>query len=1047
MNWRICSLILLLLQGIIVFGQDYRIENITSEYIRIEKGLSQNTVNTILQDEEGYLWVGTWSGLNRFDGYTFKTFSPNHLDPTRGLVQANIIGLAEDRTGNIWAASPRGLTRINKLDFTITQFTTETHRQAGLVCDSINTLFSDRQGHLWIGTTCGAFLLNTDSLVFTHYEFNPRNNETISSNNVTAFAQDSTGSIWLGTTNGLNKINMSTGQIIRFYAGPGEEDLKSSVINCLTADPSNNIWIGTPAGLCKYRSLSKSFRYFPIQENGQGSSATTKNFISCLYFDNKGSLWVGTRENGLQQFDQTTRKFINMQTKIPESDYFSFNSFWTIIQDRNGLYWLGTSHKGLVKLVPDPHAFYEIIPSYSVYGVIEPSPGIYWFGTQEGVLMYNRQTRARSMLQYSAINPSSISGNLVTGLVNDPPYVWIGTRSGLNRYNIETRSNRIFSPSEDGNSVAGELFWHVTKDSKGNYWFSSDRGVSKWDPKTDKITNYQHNPDNPNSLSNNYCLHSIEAEPGIMLISTQNGLNEFNTLTNSWKTYYTDPKNITSIGSDYVFGVFRDREGELWVYTNGGGFSQFDRQSGTFERYTTLDGLTDNIVYGMNQDREGIFWIITNNGLSRFDPKDGQFSNFDVQDGLFSNEFNINSIIETTSGEILLGGVNGVNAFLPQSTLRTSKTPVARITQFICHGDTASYDIPITDTIRLKSLDNTFSISFSLLDYQNPFKNQFKYYLDNFDRDRTTLPPGFYQVDYRRVPPGHYTFHVSGANNLGASGEEAVLNIIIIPAWYQTFLFKFLVVFISLALVGSFILLRLNSLHNRHEIEKQLLTTQAELIRSQKFALRSQMNPHFIFNSLNSIQNFVLKNDVDSANYYLSNFSILMRKVLEYSQYNFITLAEELEMIQLYLKMEKMRFSRKFDIEIKISQDIDQHLVRIPPMLLQPYLENAILHGLQLIKHKGLLQVLVEDHEDFMTILIIDNGIGREKARAIRERTGHKSKGLANIEKRIQLYNKISEKHLSVNIVDLFDENGEPAGTRVEIKVPYEMEEQSKEIL
>jgi ligand-binding sensor domain-containing protein len=1036
-----------LLQGTFLFGQDYRIENITSEYIRIEKGLSQNTVNTILQDQEGFLWVGTWSGLNRFDGYTFKTFTPNHLNPTKGLVQANIIGLAEDKRGNIWAASPKGLARISKHDFSITQFTTETHLQAGLVCDSINTLFSDSKGSIWIGTTCGAFVLDPDSLNFTHYEFNPRNNETISSNNITAFAEDTAGSIWIGTTNGLNKLNQASGRIIRYYAGTGTDDLASSVINCLIADPASNIWIGTPIGLCNYRSLSKSFRFFPIEKDPSGSSVTTKNFISCLYLDNKGSLWVGTRENGLQQFDKSSKKFINLQSKIPESDYFSFNSFWTIIQDRNGLYWLGTSHKGLVKLVPDPHAFYSIVPSYSVYGVIEPAPGNYWFGTQEGVLMYNRQTRAMKLLQYSDKNPASISSNLITGLFNDPPYVWITTRSGLNRYHVQQKTNRIFRPSGDPNSVAGDLFWHVSKDSKGDYWFSTNRGVSKWDPKTDRITNFQHNPDNPNSLSNNYCLHIIEAEPGIMLISTQHGLNEYNTLTNEWKVYMSDPKNITSIGSDYVFGVFRDHQGELWVYTNGGGLCQFDRQSGTFERYTNLDGLTDNIVYGMSQDREGIFWIITNNGLSRFDPKDGQFNNFDVQDGLFSNEFNINSILETTSGEILLGGVNGVNAFLPQTTIRTSKTPVARITQFICHGDTASFDLPIADTIRIKSLDNTFSISFSLLDYLNPFKNQFKYYLDNFDRDRTTLPPGFYQVDYRRVPPGHYTFHVSGTNSLGITSEETTLSIIIIPAWYQTFLFKFLVVFMALAIVGSFILLRLNSLRNRHEIEKQLLTTQAELIRSQKFALRSQMNPHFIFNSLNSIQNFVLKNDVDSANYYLSNFSILMRKVLEYSQYNFITLAEELEMIQLYLKMEKMRFSRKFEVEIKVSTDIDQHMVRIPPMLLQPYLENAILHGLQLIKHKGLLQVLVEDHEDFMSILIIDNGIGREKARSIRERTGHKSKGLANIEKRIQLYNKISEKHLAVNIIDLFDNNGEPAGTRVEIRVPYDMEEQSKEIL
>lgn len=230
-------------------------------------------------------------------------------------------------------------------------------------------------------------------------------------------------------------------------------------------------------------------------------------------------------------------------------------------------------------------------------------------------------------------------------------------------------------------------------------------------------------------------------------------------------------------------------------------------------------------------------------------------------------------------------------------------------------------------------------------------------------------------------------------------------------------------------------------------MEKRLLTTRNELIRSQKFALRSQMNPHFIFNSLNSIQNFVLKNDVDSANYYLSNFSTLMRKVLEYSQYNYITLNEELDMIRLYLKMEHMRFSKKFELEIKVDPKIDQHLVRIPPMLLQPYLENAILHGLQLIKHKGLLEVLVSDMGYYMVIKIIDNGIGREKAKAIRERSGHKSRGLANIEKRIQLYNSLSDKPLSVNIFDITNDQGEPAGTRVEITVPYDMEDHPQEIL
>jgi LytS/YehU family sensor histidine kinase len=353
----------------------------------------------------------------------------------------------------------------------------------------------------------------------------------------------------------------------------------------------------------------------------------------------------------------------------------------------------------------------------------------------------------------------------------------------------------------------------------------------------------------------------------------------------------------------------------------------------------------------------------------------------------------------------------------------------------------------VTDTIRIPSSDNTFSISFSVMDFLNPFKNQYTYFLENSDKRKTQLPVGVHQVDYRNVVPGHYTLRITGTNSLGVRSPELVTTIIVVPAWYQTKLFIYVSILTALLIVGTIIFLRINSLRVKHEMEKRLLNTRNELIRSQKFALRSQMNPHFIFNSLNSIQNFVLKNDVDSANYYLSNFSSLMRKVLEYSQYNYITLFEEMEMIRLYLKMEHMRFSKKFEIEINTDSTIDQHMVRIPPMLLQPYLENAILHGLQLIKHKGLLEVKITDHEDFMVINIIDNGIGREKAKSIRERSGHKSRGLANIEKRIQLYNSISNKPLSVNIYDLLNDQGEPGGTRVEITVPYETEDHSEEIL
>jgi ligand-binding sensor domain-containing protein len=1042
-----CICTLLVMQIHILFAQDYRIENITSEYIRIDKGLSQNTVNSILQDKEGYIWAGTWSGLNRFDGYSFKTFHINMVDPALGLTHATISGLAEDPLGYIWAGCTKGLNRISKKDFSITQFTVEKNAIDGMASDSINVLFTDKKGLIWIGTNQGILVLDPGTLKFSHIEHNPRDFATISSNRITSFAEDSLGSMWIGTDIGLNKLNPQTGQVIRYYGDGLKGNLATSSITALNIDHQGNVWIGTPAGLQCYKPLTRSFYFYPIDNSTPASDPSSKNFISCIYTDNINKIWIGTRESGLLVFDPVRKEFVNMQQKIPESDYFSYTSFWSIIQDRNGIYWLGTSHKGLVKLVPDPHAFYEITKNFTTFGIIEQKPGIFWFGTQDGVMVWNRNTNSTSFIKHDANNPGSISGNQVTDLLNDPPYVWISTRTGLNRYRPDNHTNKIFFTDNSGNSIAGNTIWHISKDSEGKYWFATNTGLSKFDNATGIFTNFYHDPNNTNSLTNNSCLDVLEISPGIFLISTQYGLNEFNETTGKWKNYLPIPGNVTTIGTTYILGSFKDSQGVIWIYTNGGGFSIFDPQSGTFDRYTVADGLSDNIVYGIYEDKDGIFWLPTNQGLSRFDHRNDEFTNFDVQDGLLSNEFNKNSIYATENGEVFLGGVNGVIAFFPQKTRKTSITPIARITGITVHGAQKRYDIPVSDTIRISSTDNTFSITFSVMDYLNPFKNQFTYFLENSDKNRTQLPPGLHQVDYRNVVPGHYTFRITGANSLGIRSNEVVTTIIVVPSWYQTKAFVILTSFAVLLIIGSIIFLRLNSLRHKHEMEKRLLTIQNELIRSQKFALRSQMNPHFIFNSLNSIQNFILKNDVDSANYYLSNFSILMRKVLEYSQYNYITLYEELEMIQLYLKMEHMRFSKKFEPEIKVDPRIDQHLVRIPPMLLQPYLENAILHGLQLIKHKGKLEVLISDHEDHMVIKILDNGIGRERAKAIRERSGHKSRGLANIEKRIQLYNSISNKPLSVNIIDIVNDEGEPSGTCVNLIVPYDIEDHPQEFL
>ncbi|MFO7615987.1 MAG: two-component regulator propeller domain-containing protein, partial [Bacteroidales bacterium] len=928
-----------------------------------------------------------------------------------------------------------------------TQFTASGTGPNTIPSDSINTLYSDRLGFIWIGTNGGLIKLNPKTLQFRYLEHNPRDFTTLSSNQVTAICEDAKGRIWIGTQNGLNLLNEGHASVMRLPDDRLPTSLPGSPVTCLASDSAGNIWIGTPYGLMRSKGPESPFERVPFTTASGVNRQPQEDFITTIFVDEKNQVWAGTRETGIYLYDPATGRFVDLQAKIPDAGLFKAISILTMTQDRCGLYWVGTSHKGLVKLIPDPHAFYQIISGYSTFGIIEPYPDEIWCGTRNGVLVWNRNLKSTQLSKADNSNPNGLTSNLINGLYDDGQYIWVMTEEGLNRIRKDNRRNRKFRSDGTENSIAGNIVWHVMKDSRGDYWFSTTTGLSRWNPESNRLTNYFRNPGNKNSLSNNTCYQVFEHLPGRYLISTQYGLNEFNPDENTWKVYLPSPEDPATISTEYVFGVYRDNQDRLWVYTNGGGFNRFDPENGTFQRFTTTEGLSDNTVYGMHQDQDGIFWLPTNNGLSRYDPVNERFSSFNVQEGLLSNEFNLNSLYATGTGEIFLGGINGVNAFQPQTTLRSTREPVLRLTEFTVHDEAGSFEIHFTDTIRLTHRQNTFSVSFSVLDFLNPFKNQYSCFLENFDKDITRLPPGIRQVDYRNVPPGHYLLRIKGANSRGVASEDLLIPLIIVPAWHQTAWFRILLALTIIAVVGLLIYSRLRIVRNRHEIEKRLLTTQTELVNSQKFALRSQMNPHFIFNSLNSIQNFVLKNDVDSANYYLSNFSTLMRKVLDYSQHNLILLAEEIELIHLYLQMEHMRFSKKFDIEIKVDPAIDQFLVKIPPMLLQPYLENAVLHGLPLIKHKGLLQVLIDHHDDHMLIRIIDNGIGRERARAIRAKTGHKSKGLANIEKRIKLYNKINDNQLEVKIIDLHNPEGQPAGTCVEIIVPYDIEEPSTEII
>ncbi|MBW6460647.1 MAG: histidine kinase, partial [Bacteroidales bacterium] len=393
------------------------------------------------------------------------------------------------------------------------------------------------------------------------------------------------------------------------------------------------------------------------------------------------------------------------------------------------------------------------------------------------------------------------------------------------------------------------------------------------------------------------------------------------------------------------------------------------------------------------------------------------------------------------NGELYFGGMNGFNVFHPGEIVQNRIPPRMALTSFSVLNEVIDNDLEGGEVFRLKHTENIFSIAFSALDYTNPMKNVYRYRLENYDETWVYTDSRRRVADYRKVNPGTYRFTVTGSNNDGMWNLDGIsLTIIIHPPWWQTWIFRLTVLILAIALLWSIIFYRIKAIKRKHEVEKKMLGIEKQVFELEQKALQLQMNPHFIFNSLNAIQNFVLSNNTDKAVNYLAKFSHLMRMILANSTASLITLKDELQALTYYMDLEKLRFDDKFDYEIQIDVSIDPGFILIPPMLLQPYIENAIIHGFVNSPNRGRLEIFLKTNtRGSLHCTILDNGIGREKAIEIRVQSGIKRqpRGMIITQERIEILNKQNRTGYAVKVTDLKDEDGKASGTRVDLTIQY----------
>lgn len=685
--------------------------NFRFHYYTADEGLSQNYIDCILKDSRDYMWFGTRNGLNRFDAYNFTVFKKdpaNENTISNNFVQA----LCEDKYGNIWVGTNEGLNVYHFEEDRFISYASDSIDNLPIHHVSVNTIISDHNGDLWIGTDNGILkiTLNSDgNKILSSKYFNAAQvTGSLSGNLVNCIYQDRHERIWVGTDLGLNLYDWDTGSFITFRNNPANPaTLSSDEVETIFQDRYDNLWVGTIYGLNRFDTENELFeRYFHFP--GQTSSVT-HNVISCITEDLNGNVLIGTL-GGLSIYSVAENNFYNYTYDINSPHGINNDFINSILSDDEGNVWIGTERGGINRYNTFQNEFdyYVHIPGNdnslshnSVNSILEDEKNL-WIGTAGGGLnKLDKLTGAYKHFLYVPDDPNSLSSDFVTSLLRDcNGDLWIGTwGSGLNQLKTQNeglgRFEQYVSQPDNRNSLPNNYVSSITEDRQGNLWIGTKGGLVMHQPGTDNFENvYTDNSGVQISLVG--CLKFDH--DGNLWIGTEEGLYKLTskdpapvspgncTITRYLKT----PGNKGTISGNYVISIYVDRSGTPWFGTYGDGLNKLITDPLTnkesFVSYTRNEGLVNNIVYGILEDDTGNLWLSTDNGLSKFNPEIEEFNNYSLSDGLLSNQFYWSSCFKNTNGRMYFGGMKGLLAFQPERIIDRDFRHNLSITEFMIYN-------------------------------------------------------------------------------------------------------------------------------------------------------------------------------------------------------------------------------------------------------------------------------------------------------------------------------------------------------------------------
>ncbi len=842
------------------------------EHYNDADGVSNATIQCIMQDSKGYLWFGTSYGLNKYDGLKFTSYYPEPGD-TASLSHQWVVSMCEDRSGTIWIGTDAG--GLNKFDRGTQKFTRYFHdpeNPSSLSHNKVMSIIEDREGDLWIGTNNGLDRLtpeakNKSKQEFIHYRHKPDDPASLSHNTVWSILEDNEGILWIGTRGGLNRLNVDEKNkpkpdFIHYRNNPDDPNsLSHNTVWSILEDRAGSIWIGTSGGLNKLIPDEKNkpeSKFIQYRNNPDDPGSLSHNRVWSLFENSEGTLWIGTG-SGLDKLtpeekNKSKPEFLHYTHDPDDPNSLSNNLVWSILEDRSGALWIGT-HNYISKYDPSKKKFTnpdypESLTNSEAVEFHEDSAGVFWIGTWGGGLMrFDPETEDISSFKSDPKHRYSLSNNLVLSICEDRSgSLWIGTSRGLNKLTPEEKNKSEPEFIHYRNSFV--WIWDICEDRTGTLWIGTGRGglciltpeeKNKPEP---EFLHYTHDPDNPASIGSNVVNFIYEDIEGVIWIGGRGPLNKFNRETETFTRYEYFPAeiNIESLS------INEDKTGSLWIGTSQGLF-KFDRKNENFKHYTTKNGLSGNRIMGILEDGRASLWISTYRGLTKFNPETEESIIYDMTDGLKTNEFNRNGYFKSRKGEMFFGCRGGMISFYPENIKDNPNIPPVVITDLTILNESIvpGVDSPLKESIEdtkeitLSHKQNYFSFEFIALNYNSPEKNRYKYLMEGYEKDWTKAGTRRFAA-FSNLPAGDYTFRVQGSNNDGVwNTEGASVKITITPPFWATWWFRSLIAVSLLGMAFSAYRLRINSMKTRQkQLEVQVTERTQELGEAKEEAVLSK---------------------------------------------------------------------------------------------------------------------------------------------------------------------------------------------------------------